>query len=306
MVQYDHTDGLGSPVARTNATGALVGGKTRYEAYGATAVGTAPGIGFTGHVNDAATGLVYMQQRYYDPIAGRFLSTDPVLTDANTGAGFNRYNYANNNPYSYIDPDGRAATNPYCSLGGGCGGNSGSRDDGGASNAPLPDLGRGPGPGAGSGAAVGAAAGFTLGVQISAGCDALTLGACVIANPVLISATTAIGALTGYIAMASTSNSGGDKQSGNSDEGESKVTRVTNPKHHPNSISPEPKNVDELFKKSIVDSNGVRWAKDADGTIHRFPKPSNGETHWNGSIKGVDPIKQRVIPIDIRRALGAN
>ena len=45
--------------------------------------------------------------RYYDPVAARFLSTDPVLTDNNTGASFNRYVYANNNPYRYIDPDGR-------------------------------------------------------------------------------------------------------------------------------------------------------------------------------------------------------
>jgi hypothetical protein len=30
-----------------------------------------------------------------------------VLTDANTGASFNRYVYANNNPFKYIDPDGR-------------------------------------------------------------------------------------------------------------------------------------------------------------------------------------------------------
>jgi RHS repeat-associated protein len=76
-----------------------------------------PTIGFTGHVNDANTGLVYMQQRYYDPIAGRFLSTDPVLTDANTGASFNRYVYANNSPYKYIDPDGRQQTLAFC-LGG--------------------------------------------------------------------------------------------------------------------------------------------------------------------------------------------
>jgi hypothetical protein len=48
-----------------------------------------------------------MQQRYYDPIAGRFLSVDPVTTDAATGQLFNRYNYANNNPYKYTDPDGR-------------------------------------------------------------------------------------------------------------------------------------------------------------------------------------------------------
>ena len=66
-----------------------------------------PTIGFTGHYNDSDTELTYMQQRYYDPVAGRFLSEDPVLTDSNTGASFNRYVYASNNPYKYIDPDGR-------------------------------------------------------------------------------------------------------------------------------------------------------------------------------------------------------
>jgi hypothetical protein len=50
---------------------------------------------------------LYMQQRYYEPVAGRFLSVDPVTTDAKTGSSFNRYVYANNNPYKYIDPDGR-------------------------------------------------------------------------------------------------------------------------------------------------------------------------------------------------------
>jgi len=49
-----------------------------------------------------------MQQRYYDPVAGRFLSVDPVTTDAKTGDHFNRYVYAENNPYKFKDPDGRA------------------------------------------------------------------------------------------------------------------------------------------------------------------------------------------------------
>jgi hypothetical protein len=48
-----------------------------------------------------------MQQRYYDPVAGRFLSIDPVVTDIHAGESFNRYRYASNNPYRYIDPDGR-------------------------------------------------------------------------------------------------------------------------------------------------------------------------------------------------------
>ena len=107
--QYVHTDALGSPVARTNAIGALMN-RTSYEPYGKTAAGTIPnGPGFTGHVNDPDTGLVYMQQRYYDPVAGRFLSTDPITTDAHTGKGFNRYEYAQSNPYRYTDPDGRVS-----------------------------------------------------------------------------------------------------------------------------------------------------------------------------------------------------
>jgi uncharacterized protein RhaS with RHS repeats len=46
-----------------------------------------------------------MQARYYDPVIGRFYSNDPVgFRDVHS---FNRYAYANNNPYKYTDPDGR-------------------------------------------------------------------------------------------------------------------------------------------------------------------------------------------------------
>lgn len=34
-------------------------------------------------------------------------SVDPVQPDPNTGEHFNRYAYAGNNPYRYVDPDGR-------------------------------------------------------------------------------------------------------------------------------------------------------------------------------------------------------
>jgi uncharacterized protein RhaS with RHS repeats len=52
-----------------------------------------------------------MQQRYYDPVIGRFYSNDPVdmlghMQRGNPTMGFNRYAYANNNPYKYTDPDG--------------------------------------------------------------------------------------------------------------------------------------------------------------------------------------------------------
>ncbi|WP_313497713.1 RHS repeat-associated core domain-containing protein [Pseudoxanthomonas mexicana] len=39
--------------------------------------------------------------------SARFVSTDPVQAQSNTGANFNRYHYANNNPYKFTDPDGR-------------------------------------------------------------------------------------------------------------------------------------------------------------------------------------------------------
>jgi RHS repeat-associated protein len=110
-IQYAHVDVLGSPVAHTGPTATLLN-RSRFEPYGYVAAGTKPGpnasvIGFTGHVQDPETDLVYMQQRYYDPIAGRFLSVDPVVTDAATGKSFGRYHYVDNNPYRYIDPDGR-------------------------------------------------------------------------------------------------------------------------------------------------------------------------------------------------------
>ncbi|MEJ1095430.1 MULTISPECIES: RHS repeat-associated core domain-containing protein [unclassified Pseudoxanthomonas] len=66
------------------------------------------GPGYTGHVQDAATGLTYMQQRYYDPQVGRFLSVDPVTASTANGSNFNRYKYASINPYLFVDPDGQA------------------------------------------------------------------------------------------------------------------------------------------------------------------------------------------------------
>jgi RHS repeat-associated protein len=106
-VKYQHTDALGSPVAVTDQAGAVIE-RSDYEPYGAI-IGqpNKNGIGYTGHMMDGATGLTYMQQRYYDPSVGRFLSVDPVTADSGTGGNFNRYWYARNNPYSYTDPDGR-------------------------------------------------------------------------------------------------------------------------------------------------------------------------------------------------------
>lgn len=107
VVEYVHTDALGSPVAVTNQAGTVIE-RNDYEPYGAV-IGKPnyQGIGYTGHVQDGATGLTYMQQRYYDPQVGLFLSVDPVTAYSNPVGAFSRYAYTSGNPYRFIDPDGR-------------------------------------------------------------------------------------------------------------------------------------------------------------------------------------------------------
>lgn len=64
-------------------------------------------INYTGHVLDRNTDLIYMGARYYDPSIGRFLSIDPAPVKPAIPQTFGRYTYTYNNPYRYVDPDGR-------------------------------------------------------------------------------------------------------------------------------------------------------------------------------------------------------
>lgn len=56
------------------------------------------GPGLPGHVVDAGSRLLNMRQRYFDPAVGKFLNFDPVNPEASSGAGFNRFSYAADNP----------------------------------------------------------------------------------------------------------------------------------------------------------------------------------------------------------------
>ena len=108
-VTYVYSDPQGTPLAEADASGNITA-RFDYTPYGVAvaSMGPAPnGPGYTGHVNDPDTGLVYMQARYYDPAVGRFLSADPVAPAPGNLFNFNRYDYTNNNPINHIDPDGR-------------------------------------------------------------------------------------------------------------------------------------------------------------------------------------------------------
>lgn len=123
-VCFYHTDAAGTPLAMTNASGAVVW-KEVYRPFGEkqTLTGTATNTKqFIGKDKDPETGLHAVGVRYMKDETGRFVSPDPVgAVDPASGKintiilknpqRLNLYAYGLNNPYKYIDPDGRLTVN---------------------------------------------------------------------------------------------------------------------------------------------------------------------------------------------------
>lgn len=110
-VEFTHLDHLGSPVAATSGQGGLLW-RESYTPFGEKRID--PSVNrdkpsYTGHIDDASTGLTYMQARYYDPALGRFLSNDPVGFAEGGVEYFNRYAYVANDPINKVDPSGKCA-----------------------------------------------------------------------------------------------------------------------------------------------------------------------------------------------------
>jgi RHS repeat-associated protein len=110
-VTYYYTDPLGTPLAEADDSGNIVR-VIDQRPYGANVLGhegqDGDAIGYTGHVVDDDSGLVYMQARYYDPLIGRFMSEDPQASSVAAGSlfFFNRFAYANNSPMRFTDAHG--------------------------------------------------------------------------------------------------------------------------------------------------------------------------------------------------------
>ncbi|WP_233267372.1 RHS repeat-associated core domain-containing protein [Paraglaciecola sp. L3A3] len=77
------------------------------------------------------SGLIHMNGRVYDPVAGRFLSADIYIQAPTNTQSYNRYSYVLNNPLSFVDPSGYTAeTNePVCGASEGCIVVTGSRQE---------------------------------------------------------------------------------------------------------------------------------------------------------------------------------
>ncbi len=114
-VLFYHNDALGSPVAVTDINGNIVW-RADYEPFGnlATLAETLPNTHqFLGKEVDAETSLHYLEARFYDGSLGRFLSVDPLLLRGRPDSALkipqrlNVYSYSTNNPYRFVDPDGK-------------------------------------------------------------------------------------------------------------------------------------------------------------------------------------------------------
>lgn len=70
--------------------------------------------GFTGQHADVTSGLDYYGARYYDPVAGQFMSADSIMPGGGFDVwGLSRYAYVEGNPVIRTDPSGLCST-PQC------------------------------------------------------------------------------------------------------------------------------------------------------------------------------------------------
>jgi len=107
-VTYYDVDPLGSPVAATNSSANIVW-RAGYEPFGHRldeSVGPDNALWFTGAAQEPVSQLIDLGSRQYNPEIGRFYGMDPVDFREGDPHSFNRYAYANNNPYRYADPSG--------------------------------------------------------------------------------------------------------------------------------------------------------------------------------------------------------
>ena len=111
-------DHLGSPETISDDQGAAF--HQHFDPFGKPIAPASPEltrVGFTGHDHDNDLGLIDMKGRVYDPLAGRFMTADPVTQAPFWSQGLNRYSYVFNNPINNTDPSGFSADGDWSGVG---------------------------------------------------------------------------------------------------------------------------------------------------------------------------------------------
>ncbi len=117
-ISYVHADHLGSPQKMTDSAKTVVWDAV-YTPFGQVHSITGMATNnqrFPGQYADAETGYSYNYFRDYDPTTGRYIQSDPIGLDG----GLNVFNYAKNNPFKFIDPNGLSAVGWIVELGEKC------------------------------------------------------------------------------------------------------------------------------------------------------------------------------------------
>jgi len=113
---YYHYNGHGDVIALTDTNGNTVA-TYQYDAFGnlLNSTGTVNNpYRYAGYRYDEATGLYYLNARYYDPATGRFTTADTFQGFAGNPQSLNLYAYCYNNPVVYVDPNGHSPSPCYC------------------------------------------------------------------------------------------------------------------------------------------------------------------------------------------------
>ena len=110
-------DGRGSVVAEVsynNAWYTFGGGLARknvtsksYTPFGEQIGEATSGFGYNGEYYNAATGMIYLRARFYEPEMNRFGQKDLLRGSAFAPQSLNRYLYVQNDPINFVDSNGR-------------------------------------------------------------------------------------------------------------------------------------------------------------------------------------------------------
>jgi len=104
------TDALGS-VRQMLSDTAIPLGVVNYDPWGTPESGTVPTFGFTGELQDAATGLVNLRARWYSTASGTFTAFRWRTSESSDTTPYSHhpYAYALSNPILLTDPSGRCS-----------------------------------------------------------------------------------------------------------------------------------------------------------------------------------------------------